>query len=335
MCGERVRDSIIERKIMSQMNTYQQLAAEAKDASTASGELFNGEQSSQSGRKTPRSGSPRQSPWHGGRNGNARHQKLIKHIAVCLQRMRSMTTIPPNTADIAEDYRLVVHEMGHFVVCSEFGIYAEPVVLKVAERYPESNQGDFLVGGFCKMEKASNALAFQTAVVSWAGVLAERYLLVGILQPRIVIPFPLTRSTLRDCFSVFMANFEKLSLGDQRGIAEYKRSHWVTFKAAYRILTRRKNKLKRLVAMQKQSIPNLASQSDEKANDMNKKASDTMSVQNRAVMRSKAFLAQMSLDNPDRSHFDEILRSHLNTRAKNRPRHFLSLRQSNHKPHEH
>jgi len=147
---------------------------------------------------------------------------------------------------LAETYRVRIHEFGHFLVCSKFRINSDPQVFSEAERYPASNGA--IVAGICRIDEFSKATRFQESVVGWGGVVAEA--LLSLQHSLGTMPFPLYKATLRDWYRVAMTNLGRLSLGDQRLICGYK-STWVSFKAAYRILSKNKSKLVRMARPEK------------------------------------------------------------------------------------
>jgi hypothetical protein len=191
-----------------------------------------------------------------------------------------------------DSHRVAAHEAGHFMACSHFRIYADPVVFGEHDKRPASDGR--LLAGECRMDK--NGTPFQNAVIGWCGVLAEHVL--GLPEKTLSPSFPLTKETLREFHSMAMCNFERLSLGDQLMIAEYKPSCFLPFKTAFRILTRNKSKLRRLASM----LTNQAETAMEPVPEYTIK----FSPQDRAVLLEK-HLAGLKQDDPDRERLARIL----------------------------
>jgi hypothetical protein len=156
----------------------------------------------------------------------------------------------------AEIFQIAVHEMGHFEAASYYGIAASPKVFREAEKF-KTPDGKTIVGE-CKVEFLAKATLFQKSVIGWSGNLAEQ--ICGVQNPSVCNPFPLQKSFLKDFYYAAIADAEKIfSLTDQILIFGYS-NHWLSFKAAYRILKKEKSKLLRVAKSYQinfQSVPAL------------------------------------------------------------------------------
>jgi hypothetical protein len=142
----------------------------------------------------------------------------------------------------SEEYRVAVHEFGHFLACVHYGIHATPKVFSAAERYVAAD-GQAIMGE-CRM--ARNGTKFEASAIAWAGMLAEHLVGVGTFD----VPFPLKKSTLPEWFSIAMC--QTMTPSDRSMIFGYE-APWRSFKAAYRILSRKRWKLARLAQLKASS----------------------------------------------------------------------------------
>jgi len=142
----------------------------------------------------------------------------------------------------ADDYRIAVHELGHYEVCASFGFPASPKVFEQAERYSESDGK--IIAGHCEMDCLAKTSPFQKACIGWGGYLAEH--ICGVTLKSCRNPFPLKRETLRDFYNAAFVGFEEnFSRSDQSWICSSP-DKLRSFKSAYKRLRRKTAKIKRL-----------------------------------------------------------------------------------------
>lgn len=147
--------------------------------------------------------------------------------------------IKPTPEQIAEDRRVAIHELGHSLACGSFAHHSSPEVFC---------EGDWdrngFIAGECRFDPLARMTAFQKSVIGWAGYIAEH--VCGVEHPLRRNPFPLTRATLKEFYHAAFDNFEeKFSSADQILICSY-RSHWISFKACWKRLRKKKQTLLRL-----------------------------------------------------------------------------------------
>jgi hypothetical protein len=134
-----------------------------------------------------------------------------------------------------------LHEAWHFAVASELGVAASPTVFdQPVPQTTFAGGAQMLLLGECEL--AGRVSNFELSVIGWAGAVGEGLLGTG---GALSVPFRLTKTTLRDFYSFAMANFSRLSLGDQVCVGRYK-NPWLSFKACYRIARRSKGRVLRL-----------------------------------------------------------------------------------------
>lgn len=151
-------------------------------------------------------------------------------------------TATKTAEQLAEDYRIAVHELGHYEVCAAFGIPSSPKVFELAERYLESD-GKIIVGA-CEMDALTGGRPFEKSCIGWGGYLAEHICAVTLKTGR--NPFPLRRETLRDFYNAALVGFEEnFSLADQVWVCSYP-DKLRSFKSAHQRLRLKAGKIKRL-----------------------------------------------------------------------------------------
>jgi hypothetical protein len=142
---------------------------------------------------------------------------------------------------IAEDFRLAVHELGHHEACASFRIPSSPKIFEEVERYTD---GGKTVVAVCIVDTLAKKTPFERSVIGWSGYLAEH--LCGVAHKCNRNPFPLTPETLWDFYSAALANFEEhFSRQDQIWICAGK-NEWRAFKGAYKRLLPKVEKIKRM-----------------------------------------------------------------------------------------
>jgi hypothetical protein len=199
---------------------------------------------------------------------------------------------------IENDYRLAIHEWAHSEICSHFGIHSIPKVLKPEEYYPESNAaGAAIVGGVCEMDSGQEKrlTPFQEAVMGWAGAIGE--VLCGAKNPILEINLPLNAKNLKTCFEQAMCGFKNLTMADQLSICRYNNSYWATFKRAYHLLRRRKN---RIIARAKIMVGEPVSPPPDPV------AIEKTAIKSRAELL-KQYLADMAQDHHHRPRLETML----------------------------
>lgn len=141
-----------------------------------------------------------------------------------------------------EIFQIAIHEVGHYLVAASFGIGASPKVFREAEKF-QTPDGKIIVGE-CQIDVLAKATLFQKSAIGWGGYVAEH--LCGVETALIRNSFPLKKSSLRDFYNASQPRPENIfSFADQCLIYAYKK-HWLSFKAAYRILKKEKSKLLRV-----------------------------------------------------------------------------------------
>jgi len=142
----------------------------------------------------------------------------------------------------AEILQIAIHEVGHYLVAASFGIGASPKVFREAEKF-QTHDGKTIVGE-CQIDVLAKATLFQKSAIGWGGYVAEH--LCGVETALTRNSFPLKKSSLRDFYNASQPRPEDIfSYADQCLIYAYKK-HWLSFKAAYRILKKEKSKLLRV-----------------------------------------------------------------------------------------
>jgi hypothetical protein len=196
---------------------------------------------------------------------------------------------------------IALHETAHFAVAGALGVNALPVVFDENQQFPQSN--GVTVAGECRLEIGASLSDFQRATIGWSGIVLEG--LLGI-KHSLSLPWPLTKATMRDWHRTAMADFETLSIGDQRLISGYKRSSWTTFKAAFRIVRKNKSRIVRLAKLlvENRGAPWLAS--PWQPPQPTAAESEQRSIKARAAFLEK-FLAGIPADSPDRPKLEKAL----------------------------
>jgi len=165
--------------------------------------------------------------------------------------MRNNSFIEAKTTEqLAEDYRIAVHELGHYEVLASFGLPASPKVFEQSERFSESDGK--IIAGYCEMDFLAKARPFEKACAGWGGYLAEH--MCGVALKFCRNPFPLKRETLRDFYNAALVGFEEnFTLSDQAWICSYP-DKLRSFKSAYQRLRRKTVKIKRLAKIMAANI---------------------------------------------------------------------------------
>ncbi|MGA2854662.1 MAG: hypothetical protein ABSE90_11115, partial [Verrucomicrobiota bacterium] len=154
---------------------------------------------------------------------------------------------------IAEAFRVAVHEAGHHEAAMLLGVMSCPKVLSESERQPASN-GKVNVG-VCELDSLAKMTPFQEAVIGFAGYVAEH--VCGVALPSYRNPFPFEGETLPNAFSfAFKGLEENFSHEDVLMIcsggktnAEMQRNARRAFKSACAKLLPRAEKLKRMAEL--------------------------------------------------------------------------------------
>ena len=196
---------------------------------------------------------------------------------------------------------IALHECAHFVVSSALGHNSCPVIFD--EPQPQANGRT--VAGQCLFDPIARPTEFQGAVVAWAGIIIEG--LLGITYT-LEMPFRLSKATMRDCYRVVMANFERLSLGDQTLIAKHKDT-WRSFKSSFRIVTKHKRRILRLARLMvenktKEQMTHSAQAPAKSFADLAAPIQVPLHVTAQAIA---THLAGLPPDHPDRAKFEAAL----------------------------
>jgi hypothetical protein len=146
----------------------------------------------------------------------------------------------------AENYRVVVHELGHFFICLHYKIASHIEIFSIDGGEHFDTNGDRSAGA-CFSEKFGTP--FQDSVCSWAGLMAE--LIAGVQPPQFDTGFPMELKNLKYCHAIILSKyFKDLSLSDQLGICGKNSNDTLrSFKAAFRILSAEKSELLRLAEL--------------------------------------------------------------------------------------
>jgi hypothetical protein len=145
-----------------------------------------------------------------------------------------------------EEYRVTIHEIGHWLIALHYKITSHIVIFSIdgGEHFDTNGTRS---AGVCFAEKRGTP--FQDSVWSWGGIMAE--LIAGVQLHPFDTGFPLATENLKYVHSTILSkSFQNLSLGDQLGICGKKPNDTLrSFKAAYKILSAEKSELLRLAEL--------------------------------------------------------------------------------------
>jgi hypothetical protein len=143
-------------------------------------------------------------------------------------------------ANSSDDYNIALHEGAHAVVATTFKIPAMPELtpngFSVLAQTTEPG-----TAGLCHFDNGK-ITPWQSAVISWAGVMTEA--LFGHRQFWMP-PFKPSHLMLRDWHWALLQQIGRLSATDRAGILEYKNT-MRSCESAYRLVTKHKTRIVRL-----------------------------------------------------------------------------------------
>jgi hypothetical protein len=192
----------------------------------------------------------------------------------------------------SDDFRVLIHELGHAEACIRFNIPCQAVVFPPDARPVNPASIGGVMAGVCRMVRSGTP--YQNSVIGWSGVLAE--IITGVPNPVIDPGLPLRADTLREVYGACLVSFDKLSLPDQTLICGFRRSHWQTYRASWELLRSKKGRLLRLAKMKCNPPPT----------PMNQNKQPGLSPHYRARVLQN-FLANLAQDHPDRPGWEAML----------------------------
>jgi len=143
-------------------------------------------------------------------------------------------------ANSSDDYNIALHEGAHAVVATTFKIPAMPEITPggYSALAQTTEPG---TAGLCHFDNGK-ITPWQSAVISWAGVMTEA--LFGHRQFWMP-PFKPSHLMLRDWHWALLQQIGRLSATDRAGILEYKNT-MRSCESAYRLVTKHKTRIIRL-----------------------------------------------------------------------------------------